>query len=560
MKRVILLLLLSTVYVSFSLIAEPSFWEKTPDTTLITRLLEEMNDQELLGQTLMFGYRGKTPSKEIMSFIREHHIGGIKIFGWNVERLPELVESITQMQTAAGETSHEVPLLIATDQEGGWVRHVKGDTSVTAGNMAIGATNLPYDAYHSGYFIGRELKALGINMNFAPTVDVYVNPDAHVIGPRAFSDDPIKTAELAVAYFHGMKDAGIICTAKHFPGHGNADVDSHGALPIIDTTLEELWDNDLVPYRFLIKEGIPAIMSGHLAYPSITGDETPSSLSHFFQTDLLREKLGFEGILITDDLRMNGVLLTGLSPSEISIACIESGVDIIMMSGTPETQKQIIHDLDQRMKTNQAFNNRVKEAAKRVLTLKVKYIKNNQNRVPLFPDPNAISKLVPTPDGKQFFFELACRSVTIIRDKRIPYIPGEDEKILLAGQYKAFLEIGEKRYPNADTYYFSYSPFYSANPYEKKGLLDKVGAYDTIIFCLANPNSLEILAELKNRHPHVIVFSVLTPIYLQQTPWVDSAIAVYGVGEESFLAGFGVLRGDYQTESELPIRIFAGVD
>ena len=146
--------------------------------THIDRIIASMNDTELLGQIFMLGYFGSKPSEEILHWIGEKKIGGVKIFGWNAEDLGELTESIVQMQRTAAQTRHSIPLFIATDQEGGWVRHVKGTTSVTPGNMAIGATGLPYDAYWSGYHIGSELKQVGINMNFAPTVDVYTNTEA----------------------------------------------------------------------------------------------------------------------------------------------------------------------------------------------------------------------------------------------------------------------------------------------------------------------------------------------------------------------------------------------
>ena len=254
-------------------IQEASFFGSGEKSVHAATLVRNMSDPEVLGQVLMLGYEGTGVSPELLDFITDYHIGNIKIFGWNVESLGKLAESIGTMQKTAMGIGQGIPLIIATDQEGGWVRHIKAGTSITAGNLAIGATGLPYDAYYSGYYIGQELKSLGVNMNFAPTVDVYTNPEAHVIGPRAFSDDPVKTAALAVAYFHGLENAGIIATAKHFPGHGNASEDSHGAMPVIDTDLTTLWDVDLLPYRHLVREGIPAIMSGHLCYPRIGGEK-----------------------------------------------------------------------------------------------------------------------------------------------------------------------------------------------------------------------------------------------------------------------------------------------
>jgi beta-N-acetylhexosaminidase len=557
MKKVICCIFLIILLIVSTVFPEPGFWEEKPDEKLISRLLEVMTDKELLGQVLMFGYYGTSPSRSIMNFIRNYHIGGIKIFGWNVDGLSELVESISVMQKAAQETSHKIPLFIATDQEGGWVRHVKGETSITPGNLAIGASNLPYDAYKSGYYIGLEIKALGINMNFAPTVDVYKNPSAHVIGPRAFSDDPVETAKLSVAYFHGMEDAGIICTAKHFPGHGNADKDSHGALPIIKSSFEDLWQNDLVPYRFLVREGIPAIMSGHLAFPNITGDNTPSSLSAYFQTEVLREKLDFDGILLTDDLRMHGVTQTGLDATGISRKALSSGVDMIMMSGPPEIQQKVCEELLEAMKKDPAFKKRIKEAVKRILKVKFAHLKTPES-VPLFPDSSTISQKIPNREGQQYFFDLACRSVTVIHNNNIPFTSTDSEKILLAGQYKEFLQVGKDRYPHADTFYFSYSPFYYAKDQEKRKLIRMAEDYDTIIFCLSNPNSLEILKELQEVPSDIIVFSVLTPIYLRETPWVSSSLAVYGVGEESFKAGFAVLAGDYKPEGNVPIDMYTG--
>lgn len=556
MKKLLLSLLVGTLFSSLCF-ADPGFWESGSSEEVVTRLLDEMSDEEMLGQLFMFGFRGTTPSREIMDFISEHYIGGIKIFGWNVSTLPRLVKTVGEMQKKAEETPHQIPLLIATDQEGGWVRHVKEETSITPGNLAIGATGLPYDAYMTGYYIGQELKALGINMNFAPTVDVYTNPAAHVIGPRAFSQDPVMTGQLAVAYYHGMKEAGVICTAKHFPGHGNADKDSHGALPIIKSSLDELWENDLVPYRFLVKEGVPAIMSGHLAFPEITGDETPSSLSAFFQTELLRDRLGFEGLLITDDLRMHGVTQTGFGDVEIARRAVESGADIIMLSGTPELQKQVCERFLSLMKTDKEFHSRVREAAKRVLTVKADYLRG-ESSVPLYPDEEQLTDHIPNPEGKKFFFELACRSVTVIREELLPFRPEEEEKVLLTGQYREFIEAGKNRYPQADEYYFPYSPFYYSLSRYKNRLVRMADRYDTIVFCLSNPNSLDILKSLEETEAEIIVFSVLTPIYLRETSWVKTAIAAYGVGEDSFNAGFAVLAGDYKAESTLPISITSG--
>jgi len=198
----------------------PDFWSDTPADTLSETLAAGMSDSELVGQLLLLGYMGTDPSPEFLEWIGTYGIGGIKIFGWNAESLYGLAAAISTMQRRSQTTRLKIPLLVATDQEGGWVRHVKAETSITPGNLALGASGIPEDSYRTGYYIGMELRHLGINMNFAPTVDVYISHKADVVGPRAFSSDPVLTSVLAVAYFRGMREAGIICTAKHLHRHG----------------------------------------------------------------------------------------------------------------------------------------------------------------------------------------------------------------------------------------------------------------------------------------------------------------------------------------------------
>lgn len=516
-----------------------------------------MDDEEVLGQVLMIGYTGTSPSRNVLRWIEEKHIGGIKIFGWNVGSLPDLAEGVGRMQRKALESRWKIPLLIATDQEGGWVRHVKEETSAGVGNMALGATGIPYDAFFTGYYIGLELRALGINMNFAPTVDVYSNPEAHVIGPRAFSDDPKITAELALAYYQGLKAAGIIATAKHFPGHGDARVDSHGDMPRIEKTFDELWENDLLPFRHLIREGVPSVMSGHLSFPLITDTPLPATISRFFQTEVLRHKLGFKGISITDDLLMNGVTDTGLSISEISEKALEAGNDIILISRNSEIHEIVWERLFKKMKNDPRFRDRIFEAAKRVLTVKCAYLRD-ETSVPLFPDADNVYDLVPNKEGKSFFYDLACRSVSVVKNGNIPLEEDASDTILLAGQFNRFINAGKERYPKAGSYYFPYDPFYQADSDHIEGLRKILPRYKTLIFCLANPNSAQVL---KSLHPEIaehgitcIAVSVLSPTYLYEFPWIDSAIAVYGFGEESFRAGFAVLHGDYLPEGNFPIN------
>jgi beta-N-acetylhexosaminidase len=520
-------------------------------------IVTEMSIERLVGQTMMIGYTGGNPSKELVSFMEEVGIGGIKVFGWNSGDLVELASGIALMQriSVAGEPG--IPLFVATDQEGGWVRHVKGATSDTPGNLALGASRLPLDAYENGLLIGRELAVLGINMNFAPTVDVYLDPDSEVIGPRAFSADPVDTALLSLAFYRGLERAGVVATAKHFPGHGNTSADSHGTLPVISDTIATIWDRDLLPYRMLIAEGLPAVMSGHLSYPAITGVSIPATLSSVLLETLLRDRLGFDGIVMTDDMRMYGVLQDGIEVAEACRLALLAGNDMIMISQDFRTQQKTHAYLVAAARDDAALQRALKRAATNIIRLKKKYLDEIAEEQ-LVPVTGEIYNRLPDREGRAALFDLACRSVTVLRSRDVPMSGSVVEEsgrgLLFVGKHPTFLSEGLRRFPNAETWAL---PGRTLSRSERDRLSSVAESADRIVFCLVDRDDLPVLQELAAYAPKVTVFSVLTPVHLLETPWVASAIATYGRSNDSFRAGFAVLSGDFVAEGIAPIRLDA---
>lgn len=532
-------------------VSDNGFWRDAPLNDQVNYLLGRMNDEELLGQLLAIGYLGTGFPDDLRDWITSRYLGSVKIFSRNVTGLSELSGAVANMQAAARSSRLQIPLLIITDQEGGWVRHIKGFTSETPGNLGLGASGIAHDAYRTGFFIGQELRALGINMNLAPTVDVYTHPEATVIGPRAFSSDPVQTALLSVAFFRGLGTAGVIATAKHFPGHGGAAGDSHGILPLVNIDQEVLWERELVPYRLLIREGLQAIMNAHVSYPRIIDKGVPASLSPVFNVELLRDQLGFEGVMISDDLEMRGVVSLTLDTPAAAVRAIEAGNDLVLVSHTPELQKKTWEMMLQHMLKTK-FRNRVVDSARRVLSLKLRAFRAAA-AVPLFPEAE-IHTAIPAPGAAAFFFNSAARSVTAVRSAGIPFRPKSGERILLVGQSESFLQEGLLRFPDADTYQFPYSPFFSSRPSDREAVRMIADNYDAIIFLLMNYNSRNVLADLATHAKRVLVVSALTPVYLDDLPWVRTAVAVYGANRDSYRAGIGALVGDYVPTGQLPIN------
>jgi beta-N-acetylhexosaminidase len=525
-----------------------NFFDAGAPEELAVAIEKAMTDEQVLAQVFMFGWVGEEPSPLIMEWIQTRGIGSVKIFGWNTADTQRLAKTVGELQAASLEGAFKIPLLVATDQEGGWVRHVKGSTSETPGNMAIGASGYPQDAYLSGYYIGKEMALLGINMNFAPTIDLFTNRGSTLIGPRSFGSDPVTVGIMGAAFARGQLAAGVIPTAKHYPGHGDTALDSHGVLPRIDVPFETLWNRELIPYRMLTAEGIPAVMSGHLAFPLTQSANAPASLSSFFLKDVLRGRIGFKGVIITDDLMMVGATSFLGSLSRTAKQALAAGNDIIMFSSTPFLNDSMWTALLASMKDEADFRAAVRASARRVLELKLRYLRGAAS-VPYIPDLRKVETDIPDPEGSKFFLSLASRSATFVKPEQpsavFPVKKENAGRVLLASQYRDFFTYGRIAFPEAALYSFSGG-----------GDLDVFTSYarsaDTIIFCLSNAEDLRLLRSIENLNKKVIVLSVLSPAHLESVPWVSGAVAVYSYAPESFAAGFSAITGRIPAEGSLP--------
>ncbi|MDR0639892.1 MAG: glycoside hydrolase family 3 protein [Spirochaetaceae bacterium] len=521
----------------------------------------ELSDEDALAQTLMFGWSGAPPSPYLLEWIQKRGIGGVKVFGWNTP-LPDnptaadqlqttitLAETIGVYQKSALARPLKIPLLVATDQEGGIIRHVKGVTSLTPGNMALGASGRPRDAYLQGYYLGREMAALGINMNFAPTVDVLTDTRSTLIGTRAFGDNPVYAGILGAAYAQGLHDAGVIATAKHFPGHGDTALDSHGVLPRIDVEMDVLWERELVPYRILAKEGVGAIMSGHIAFPKTHAGNRPASLSRYFLTDILRDEIGYKGLVVTDDISMNGATFAAGSQWRAAFEALDAGNDLIMSSGNPALDGPLWGNLLAEMRRSESFNKRVREAATRVIVAKLEYLKG-PNAPPFIPDTREIRDRIPDAGAADFYRDLASRAATIIIEKEsgvFPLTPETAGNVLLTGPDLEFFSVGKKAFPNAKSIW--------AAPEFRSDFLAMAQNADTIIFCLRDAQGSALLRAARYLGKKIFVLSVLNPAYLEGLDWIDGAVAVYSDYAESFLAGFSAITGHIEAEGKLPLKL-----
>ena len=340
--------LLSAAAVSLSMLGTSAFAEGEDPTAVIKQMVDSMDTREKVEQMIMITLRpwnaeGENESvtslnDDLTYFIESHNFGGVCLYADNVQTTAQTVELTDQIQQAAKNSYCGIPMLISADQEGGRVYRL-GTGTPTCGNMALGATNDPELAYENAKILASEIKALGINTDLAPVIDVNNNPSNPVIGLRSFSSDPEIVGAMGEKYVEGLQSEGIITTCKHFPGHGDTSVDSHTGLPLINKTYDELKKVELAPYSSVIDK-TDMIMTAHIQFPKIetgeyvsksTGEKIniPATLSKTIITDILRKDLGYDGVVITDSMVMSAIKENfGLVDS--ATLAINAGVDMIL--------------------------------------------------------------------------------------------------------------------------------------------------------------------------------------------------------------------------------------
>ena len=293
-------------------------------------------EKKEIGRHVLAGLPGLTVDDHTRQLIQEWHIAGVVLFARNFKDAAQFQALTTELQLIAQAAGYTQPLLIALDQENGVIRRINRDASLFPGAMTIAATGEPANAYRMYRASALELRALGVNWNLAPDADVNTNPANPVIGVRSFGADPHRVAAYVQQAVRGIQSAGVLATLKHFPGHGDTSVDSHLGLPVVDKSLAELLATELVPFRAASKKSA-SIMLAHILLPQLGNDRLPASLSPIVIQDVLRRQLGYRGVIVTDDLEMQGVQSV-MAPPAAAYQALHAGADLVMISHTAALQ------------------------------------------------------------------------------------------------------------------------------------------------------------------------------------------------------------------------------
>jgi beta-N-acetylhexosaminidase len=409
----------------------------------VTSTMARMTLEEKVGQLFIQNVYGKdatTPDSRNLPLygvaspaevVQKYHLGGIIYFAWtdSVQNPDQIVGLSNGLQKAAltQQSKVRIPLQVATDQEQGVVTRIGPPATQFPGSMALGAGRSAPDARTAAAITGRELLAMGVNTNFAPDCDVNVNPLNPVIGTRSFSSRPELAAQLAAAQVAGyQRDGGVASSAKHFPGHGDTATDSHVAFPVITHTREQWEAIDAPPFRAAIKEQIDMIMTAHLSFPALDDSGNPATLSKPILTGVLRGELGYEGVIVTDSLAMQGVRdLYG--DAEVAVRALMAGVDQLLM--TPAMDEAYAAVIEA-ARSGRIAPDELDAKVRRVLGLK--YRRGIVARP--YADPAAVASVVGTPAHLASATAVTDRTTTLVKNdtKALPIAPN-GKKVLVTG-------------------------------------------------------------------------------------------------------------------------------
>ena len=433
----------------------------------VNEIIANMTIEQKLAQMMIIAIRYEPDTskgitkltKAYKKLLKKYDFGGLLMYANNMTDINQTVTMIREAQSASMKSANGIPMFICVDQEGGLVNRVSFGTT-GSGNMALAATGDTSNIEEIAGILGEEISALGFNMDFAPVSDVNNNPDNPVIGTRSFSDDPNTVAENVVAFIDGLNKYNISTSVKHFPGHGNVGEDSHTKLPLSELTLDELKECELIPFEAGIEAGADMIMTAHIQYPNIDdttyiskddGKEVylPATLSKKIMTGLLRDEMGFDGIIISDSMQMDAIA-THFDETDVAVLAINAGVDLLIrpsdvyqddeINTFPDVNKYM-KKLAARVKAGDITEERLDESVGRILRLKFKKgIMTDTLSVTKKTQIKNAKKVVGIPENHTREWEIASEGITLVKNENnafpIDGMSGENTLILIPSEYR----------------------------------------------------------------------------------------------------------------------------
>lgn len=526
--------------------------------------LEYLTVEEKVGQLLWFGLEGAAPGGEASALVKEGRVGGFILFDRQGSD-PVAIRRLTdQLQGLAQERDRWTPgLFLSVDEEGGKVERLGTALTPWPGAMAVGATRSEANADAIARAMARELLSLGININLAPIADVNSNPANPVIGSRSFGEEPDLVASMVAATIRGFHAEGLGSVAKHFPGHGDTHLDSHLALPEVRHSMDRLERVELVPFQAAISGGVDAIMAAHVIFPAVEPDELPSTLSGEVLQGLLKERMGFEGLVVTDAIDTMKAITDHFGTEEALVKAVQAGADVVLITESFGRQAALHETLLAAVQDGRIPADRLDDAVRRNLTAKA--------RLGLVPGLSEARPAPPAPDQgreahRELSFQVGLDALTLVRNADLPLSLTAEERVLVVSPTDAseftgtdgtvsWLGKGLLRFHD---HVVEVPVSRTPTTYEADTVRHRAGEAAAIVYGVANiggsVGQQALLQDLLATGKPVILVGLGEPYDLTVMPKVRTYIAAYGDGPPN-LQGVGALLFGRAPRGKLPVSI-----
>ncbi len=480
--------------------------------------MNHLSLREKIGQLIVTGFPEQTITDDLRHLITDYKIGNVILFSHNVANKVQLQELCGDIQSLIKDSTG-YDALISIDQEGGSVTRLPEDAVNIPGAMAIASTGRPENAYTAGRITARELRVLGINHNLAPVLDINNNKLNPVINVRSYGDTADIVEEYGVQMMKGLQDGGVLASIKHFPGHGDTAVDSHLGLPVIDKSLEELMNLELKPFITAIENGAECITSAHILFPSIEEERVPATMSRTIITDLLKNKLGYDGLVISDCLEMDAIQQY-YGTAQGAIAALHAGVHMIYISHTPSLVIETVEFIEHAVQLGQLPMSIIDEAVEKVLFYKKKYGYESGSDL----------AIVGCATHRRAIAAMSLESICHVRGKLLTVEPNDKDTVFVGSYaYRSTMASSsvntEISFPAAmSTAFCTASQLIHINPdqYEIQQTLNHVRGYSKVIVGLfngiRNTGQLELVHQLYAEGHQVMAIALGSPYDLDKLP------------------------------------------
>lgn len=525
--------------------------------------LRSMTLREKIAQMIITysdGYSLSENSAEyqrLSNLIVNEKVGGVIFFKGNAVQEAELINSLQSIS--------ETPLLMSADFERGTNMRLD-DGSLFPSNMALGATRNTDLAYQMGLQIAKECRAIGIGQNYAPVVDINNNSDNPIINVRSYGEDPELVSMMGDAFIKGMQDGNVIATAKHFPGHGDTDIDSHSDLPVLNFDRSRLDNLELIPFKNAIKNNVMSVMIAHLSLPSLDNESNvPASLSKNIINGLLIDEMNFKGLVVTDALNMAGVV-KHFSAEEVALRCVNAGVDLILM---PQGESVSISAIENAVNSGTLSEEQINNSVRKILNAK-EWLKLNEYKI---SDVNKVSQVVNSDEAKKISRQIADESLTLVKNDGniVPFNNASEQSCLIVslnnGNEKANSDYFLNRFTDLNKFKsFSYYDL-TGNINGINDVVADAANYDVIIVpiyakvkiktgTVGLPESqISLINSLTASGKKVVVVSFGNPYLIQGFPDVSSYICAYADAGTSIDAAIDSFYGTIKFKGKLPVSI-----